>query len=272
MRKFNFELFKTPNTRFGLMLVLFEWSMTLFFGYLSLRWQWFWPICLVLFGRAQLILDNIGHYAGHQTLFRSPRSNEALSFLYFFPVFTTKSEWYDDEHRKHHRKLGAPDDPGMLTYKRWGLKKYGLMRAFFLVPFSEFGLNLRLINIARNWKLLSFWTSIALLAVLFGFWWPIVLWLISFFTTRMYFIFISEVSEHYKTAENHFQKWDMGSRILASPLSILFKYPWDKFHWFHHEFPKIPPNRITAAFKQYVREGFAVPTGQSLREMYQEIS
>lgn len=269
MRKFNCEPFKKPNNRFSFLLIFFEWAIVLLSGYLSVRWYWFWPFCIILFGRAQLILDNISHYAGHRTLFKQRILNDALSFFYFYPVFTTIVEWYD-EHKKHHQKLGGKDDPGMQTYFRWKIKEYGLFRAFLFVPFSEFRINFRLLNISRSLGLCFFWVGVIFSSILFGFWWPVFLWLVSFFTSRMYFIFISEVGEHYNAVENHGMKWKLGSRIFMSYLVFLFKYPWDALHWFHHEFPKIPLNNIVRAFEQYKKEGFLVPKEHSFFEILKE--
>lgn len=261
--------FRRPQDSYGFRRIIFEWALiatALYLGTLSYYW---WPIALIVLGRGQLLLDNIGHYAAHGTLFKTRALNSLLSFLYFLPVFTTRKEWAQ-EHDSHHKYLGTEDDPGEISFRRWRLYDEKMGRCFALAPLRELKLNFKLLNFFRNDDLSIFWKVVLAMVIVFGAWKMVVLWVLAFCTTRQWFIFISEVGEHFKAKNNHNgRKWVAGSRMFTKNF-LLIKSTCDQYHWLHHMYPKISPNMLPSAHSHY-QKFFSTPSMQSPKQVFAEV-
>jgi fatty acid desaturase len=213
---------------------------------------WWWPAWIAVIGFKQWMLsDNIGHWASHKTLFKKKSLNEGLEWLYFFPVFTTWKEW-KDVHVLHHGHVGGPEDPQTETFRRWGLsvQKNNFWHCFLLSPLSDFKKNLRFLQITRNRKLTLFWIMVLVLIFFFNLWKILLLWLISYFISRVYVTYFSETSEHWNATPPAMSKnkaW--GTRNLTGSFYAFYKPYSDVYHREHHENPNISPSQLPAFYK-----------------------
>ena len=267
---FNQKEYFRPLNSYGFLIVSIEWfiaAVALYIGTLSF---WYWPLCMVLLARTQWVLvDNVGHYATHRTLFRTRKLNAALSFLYFLPVFVTFKEWHTD-HKTHHQLLGQAEDPEDQTFHRWGLYRMNFWTCLILVPISDLKRNLQYMKVWRDLSLCAFWVIILAAVAFSGTWQILLLWTISFFISRPYLMFLSEVAEHWKTEKNH-ERWMRGSRVFIRWFMFLKPYG-DHLHWMHHEFPGIPGYLLKRAYIDFKHRGGSVREFDNINQILKEIA
>lgn len=270
MKKFSLRDYTQPSNLYGFRIIVFEWTLIALAIYLLTVSLWCIPLAILIFGRAQWVLvDNVGHYATHFTLFRTKVLNKGLDFLYFLPAFITFKEW-QDEHMIHHKALGAEEDPENQRFERWGLPTDNFWKCFLLVPLSDFTVNLRTLFVFRDYRLTLFWFLILGITILANAWLILFVWLFSYFCFRPYLSFFSEVVEHWNAEVNH-TRWNVrGSRLLIGFFK-LFKPYGDNLHWFHHEFPGIPGGQIKAAYESY-KMAYAAPHEQNVPEVIRELA
>jgi fatty acid desaturase len=270
MNKFNLRDFSQPSDLYGLRIVALEWILMISAGYLLTVSSWYIPVAIFIFGRAQWVLvDNVGHYATHFTLFRNKTLNKGLDFLYFLPAFVTFKEW-QDEHMIHHKALGAVEDPENQRFERWMLPTENFWKCFILVPFSDFTVNLKSLFVFRDYSLTLFWILTFGVVIFSGAWLILCIYLVSYFCLRPYLSFLSEVAEHWNAGVNH-TRWNVrGSRLLVGFFKV-FKPYGDNLHWFHHEFPGIPGGQIRIAYKSY-KATHAIPHEQNVPEVIKELA
>ena len=220
---------------------------------------WWWPFYLTIIGYSQWALsDNIGHWATHLTLFRKESLNKSLEWIYFYPVFTTWKEW-KEPHMDHHRFVGEVNDPQTETFKRWGLsegKKF--WQCFLFSPYSDFKKSFKFLWIFRNGRLAFFWLGIIGIVSFFYLWSIFILWMLAYFTTRVYVMFFSEASEHWNAQiPKTSRKKDWGTRNLTGIFYRLYKRWADFLHKLHHSFPDVPPSKLIAFYKAKKLENLA---------------
>ncbi len=237
---------------FGPVVLILEWSLLALALWMSLNFPWLVPLGLVMIGRAQwALMDIIGHWAAHNTLFPWKPLNKLLQGLYFLLVFVTYDEWHA-EHMAHHRHLGKEADPERATFERWQLSAdtSNYFRCFLLVPFREFKKNLCQLRVWRSTELCCFWIAAILLIALTHSWPVLWIWLACHFCVKPYWMFLSETAEHWQAPVSDPKKM-YGSRILTGVFFKLLKAYGDSFHAFHHSFPDIPPTLMRSAYKEY---------------------
>lgn len=245
----NIKQFYTPSDWYGVYVVSIELAILATLAYLVQSGEWYvFPIVVLFFGRSQWALtDNVGHYAAHGTLFKTKKLNRALDFIYFLPMFITFKEW-KETHFTHHRELGSENDPERHNFNRWKLYTNSFWNCFLLVPFRDFLRNSNYIGrIGRDKKLVLFWVAVLVCVLLFSWWKILAAWIISFFISRPYWAFLSEISEHWLVKQNH-SRWMQGSRILVGWFAW-FKPYGDSMHWMHHEYPAVPGYLLPLAFR-----------------------
>ena len=239
--------FRRQVRGFGTRMIAKEYGIIIVTSYVAqhvpVAW---WPLLAIVIGHSQWTLsDNIGHWASHSTLFRKESLNRSMEWLYFYPVFGTWKEW-TEIHKLHHRYVGqAGQDPHVATFTRWGLGTRKFWLCFLLSPLSDFKKSLEGLWVFRNRKLTLFWAVVASLATCFHLWGLLALWMVSYFTTRVYAMFFSETSEHWN-AEREKGKTETvwGTRNLEGVFYRLYKRHADHLHKLHHSFPGVPPERL----------------------------
>ncbi len=245
-RQVRWTEFRRQVRGYGARIIAIEYGVIILALYVADHASlWWWPLIAVVIGHSQWTLtDNIGHYATHCTLFEKGSLNEKLEWLYFFPGFITWKEW-KDVHELHHRFVGETRDPHAENFLRWGLSLRKFWLCFLLSPVTDFSKSLSALWVFRNKKLLAFWAGIILAVFFFHLWSLLGLWMIAYFTTRVYIMFFSECSEHWNAELVSLpadKVW--GTRNLAGVVYRLYKRHADWLHKLHHQFPGVPPSRL----------------------------
>ncbi len=238
-----------------------EWAAIIFAFWIGAQGFPYWPLATIILGRGQwTLMDNVGHWAAHFTLFRKKERNRLLEWLYFLPVFTGFAEW-SAEHFQHHSRLGTEKDPERDTFVRWKLMKEDgtpdkpYAWCMLRVPLHDFRKNLLQLRVWRNFKLCMFWISVLLMTAATHAWTLLGQWMLAHFFAKPYFMFLSETFEHWKAPAKEGKLAYYGSRMLAGSFFALFKPYGDQWHALHHERPSIPPDQLEELAAADARSG-----------------
>jgi fatty acid desaturase len=233
-------------------------------------WWSFLPAILIVASR-QHALGILMHDATHYRLFSSRRANDLMSD--WFCAFPTglSALGYRENHLEHHLATNTDGDPYyvlMNNFKAWQWPKTK-PAAFGHLPAETFGWNtLRNMKMSHPWTALGqyllhrnepgqaarvrfdlvstgvFWCLVAAaLAVVVGWWYFAVLWVVPALTCYQLFVRLRWMSEHpYREAtddgyETHHVQGSVLERFFIAPLNV-------NYHITHHLFPATPFYRL----------------------------
>ena len=116
------------------------------------------------------------------------------------------------------------------------------------MPYFDFVKNLNFLRVWRNRKLLFFWIGILSVVCVLNLWSLLAVWMLGYFIGKEYFMFASEVGEHWKAPAKEGKAW--GSRNLVGVFFKVLKPHNDYLHKLHHNFPGVPPTSLNSFFKK----------------------
>jgi fatty acid desaturase len=217
-------------------------------GYFLINLHVWWGLILglMVIGLFQYIFGFvIPHQGVHKTLFFGSFDKMISQFLLLSVGDTYKN--YYKIHMNHHAFIKDPEkDPGEQQFKHWGL--IGKRRAWYIWILNPLRLIFTGIEIRRiiqffkndaisRKQILTFWLAVCVVILMFPILIPFVAWwVLAVFTTRFWFFYISEISDHY------------GNDIWArNPIAGIFFWcmrgpiAWfDGYHHLHHHDGTIP--------------------------------
>ena len=223
----------------------------------------------------------VGHDAGHQAIFRSPRRNAIVGLSVNFLISVSRT-WWVTQHNKHHRYPNDIEvDPhiglGVLAFSQEAAqKKHGLMRfviryqAFYFVPFlllESIGIRLAGIQfLLRTRKMKAFMGESLLMGLHFGLYFGLLFYLLSPWQVLAFTLVHQLLFGLYfglVFAPNHkgmlipdknnpldfLRNQVLTSRNIISNPFVDFWYGGLNYQIEHHLFPMMPRNKLGEARK-----------------------
>lgn len=243
--------------------------VTFLFAY---HYPYIWVYVLVVFviGNRQHAIALLGHEGSHYTLSTNRTWNDFLTgALSYWPMGVSLAG-YREFHFKHHQYVGTKNDPE-LEHKSAFAPGYELpisrtkMVLFFLkdmlcLSSNEVILALKFFTPKNKIHLfipIIFLGTIIASLIYFGFFWVVVLWFISIYTSFWAFFRIRIYIEHVGTTQTH--------RVKINQILKLIFFPHGAdTHWEHHMWPNILYYQ-----RDKVREIFPDPNLIGLEELFE---
>ena len=238
--------FYKPSIFKWLFNALFDWALiilAIISVYISL---WFLPLAIFVIGNRQHALAILGHDGGHWLVSKHKRLNDFLTVFFTFGPLLIGIDSYREFHFKHHRTVGTNKDPE-IKHKVWSDPEFDLpvtrkqLILNYLKDLCALGLKhlFLLLMIIKPRKFsdilpsLLWWVTAISILVYFGLWMPIVLWLISIYTSFWACFRLRIWTEHQGIEGTHRVAVPWWLKLVACPHNT-------EYHWEHHKNPTVP--------------------------------
>lgn len=229
--------------------VALQYALVIAAGAALARWWWLAPLVWVIFGTRQAALAVLGHDATHRhVLPGSPRLNDALGAIAFWPIVTTIAG-YRRFHFAHHARLGTDWDPELfLMRKHWRAwqptsKGWQSVRDMCGAGVPEIvAVNHVMLDGHEADALPMLATVSATVAGLlwFGYWLPVLVWFVSLGTVFWSLLRVRSWSEHFDNPPDGTWKKQEPPLLVRwgpQPFGI-----W--MHWEHHKWPSVASREL----------------------------
>ena len=277
---------KTVSWSKGVALLLSDWIiMTVSVVVFMCLNQWFlYPVLVVVIGSRMMGLWALLHDGHHGMLVKSKWLNRKLTEWFIaWPLFKSLEE-YDEQHRSHHKFLGATGDPNfnLLRYEEFQFPM-NQSKLFSILIKDLLGVNFvfyRMKGLLKNplvlVKKISGWNLdrvflvaiISLSTIYFNIWQEVLFfWIVPLVTYFQFLVRVTLISDHC-FADNTKSK---ARTVKLNWFERTFMVPHNlNFHYEHHHFGGIPSYNLPK-LQQKLRKNSAYARASDYSQGYLEV-
>ena len=237
--------------------------------YASVRWApWFWPIAILLMGRAHAQFASLMHEAAHRLLFSNKLANDVVGrWLLGFPGFTS-TDAYRRVHMAHHRDEFGPNEPDVPLYAGYPIGRASLRRKLVRDATGRTGVKLMRGLLANRrsadprsrrtfWKIMAVQALLLSAAIASGHWWVYpLLWLLPYLTVWRVINRLRSIAEHggmQRSADRRETTHSVRQQPLARFMMVPYNIGW---HLAHHVDSGVPLRNLPRLHRELRASGY----------------
>jgi fatty acid desaturase len=239
----------------------------------AVRWApWFWPIAILLMGRAHAQFASLMHEAAHRLLFANKRLNDVAGrWLLGFPAFTS-TDAYRRVHMAHHRDEFGPDEPDIALYAGYPIGRASFRRKLIRDATGRTGLKLMRGLLANRhspdprsrrtfWKIMAVQAVLLAAAIAAGHWWVYpLLWLLPYLTVWRVINRLRSIAEHggmQRSSDRRETTHSVRQHPVARFMIVPYNIGW---HLAHHVDSGVPLRNLPRLHRELRAAGYVDDT------------
>ena len=237
--------------------------------YAAVRWApWFWPIAILLMGRAHAQFASLMHEAAHRLLFSNKRANDVVGrWLLGFPGFTS-TDAYRRVHMAHHRDEFGPNEPDIALYAGYPIGRASFRRKLVRDATGRTGIKLMRGLLANRrsadprsrrtfWKIMVVQALLLGAAIVGGHWWVYpLLWLLPYLTVWRVINRLRSIAEHggmQRSADRRETTHSVRQHPFARFMMVPYNIGW---HLAHHVDSGVPLRNLPRLHRELRASGY----------------